>query len=266
MNYLLMVCIITIVMTAFRTIRRGTRGIIYGAVTWAIVVFVVSQGVGPVSNYLHKNPKVSAPIEEKVSPYIELIGQIDAIAAGTDLTSGEVPSAEELARQYFQGFAGSEEQLDAYENYVLYGIPMDDTGVDPDLGDAFDAQALENALSQADGSASALTNPTDQYVQLKEYIMGFVFEILAMFICYLMAKAVLLIARVVIYHNKENNERPLLPCLAWGIVEGVLYMDVYLMIITRLEFFNFGKLAMGWITQDKILSFLFEHNVIEFFI
>lgn len=89
-----------------------------------------------------------------VSPYIELIGQIDAIAAGT-----------------------------------------------------------------------ALTNPTDQYVQLKEYIMGFVFEILAMFICYLMAKAVLLIARVVIYHNKENNERPLLPCLAWGIVEGALVCD-----------------------------------------
>ena len=268
MNYLLIVCLCTIIVSVFRTIRRGTPGIIYGVITWVIAVFIVSQGVGPVSNYLTKNPKTHDFVEEKVSPFIGIIGQIDSIAGnitvdGEDGTSLEdIPSAEELARQYFQGFAGTEEQLDAYENYVMYGIPMDNTGFGGiDTGN-------ENINSMDLGNfAGALSSGTDQYAELKEYVFRFVFELLAMAICYLMAKVFFLIVNLVIKgFTKDSLSKPVIPSVLWGICEGILYMDVYLMLISRLQFFNFGKLAIGWIMEDKILSFLFEHNVIEFFI
>ena len=257
MNYLLIVCLSTIVLTVLRTFRRGTSGIYYAVLTWIISVFIVSSRTLPVTNFLIKTPQIHDYIVEKVSPYIDIAGQVDSIISGMGESLGEDASAEDFVKKYFQDFAGTEEQMDAYEDYVLNGTPMENSG--SDIGS--EIQSILENTSGGDDSVSAASN------ELQKFALEFIFEIMAMIICYLMAKVLLIIFRIVIFRlNKDHNDR--LPTLSilWGIVEGVLYVDVYLMLITRLQFFKFGNIAMGLIKADKILSFLYEHNVIEHFI
>ncbi len=152
LNGLVIGFVVLILLTALRGRDRGLYGILYGIMTWAMVIILLPTATVRVSDKLAEHEEVRAKVEEAVDPYVDVI----VVGFISDKISGMVAESG-LLNDSLKGIEGSEELLKEYEKMAL-GEELDAdkvkdmifgegsvTGTE-DLGEELDADKLKDMV------------------------------------------------------------------------------------------------------------------------
>ncbi|WP_026496584.1 YrzE family protein [Butyrivibrio sp. WCD3002] len=244
MNSLLISFLSIEIISTFRGLRRGIRGMVYGIATWVIMILLIPSLALSITHNLEKQPKVRDKIEDIIDPYV------DAVTMNVlDENSAVFNTDTDALKQYFQNFVGTEEQLEQYEKYVLG--ESDDPGYSYSQGSTF---SFENGSLEQQAHEEA----KDTLVEYSIYIMSVV-------ISYILIKIGLAIASSLINSSMKQRLRTSADNigLLWGIAEGVLYIFVILMIISTMQHTGVGKHFMSMVTENTFIKYMYENNIIQ---
>ena len=245
-NTLFYSLLIMILLTTFRGYRRGLYGFLYGVATWALVIALLPSMAERVSDKLEKNEKFKASVEEKVEPYVDEI----SVGIMSDELSGLITDTN-LIQNYFQDFMGTEEQLDEYEKMLM--------------GEPYDEEKLKGqSILNSDLLSGDIELPPDMRQEAKDKIVDYISYIIAICAAYILIKVLAVIAGLFIkaFMGKHTRSTIDLAGLLWGIAEGILYVFVFLLIVSAIEPSGIGKVLAKSVTENDILKKLYENNVL----
>ena len=244
MNSLIISFLTIEIISVFRGMRRGIRGMGYGIATWVIMILLIPSLALSFTNNLERQPKVREIIEDKIDPYVDTV-TMNVLDEDSTLISTDM----DAFRQYIQNFVGTEEQLEQYEKYVLG--ESDDPGYSYPQGSAFN---FENGSLDAQAHEEA-----------KNTLVEYTIYIMAVAISYILIKIGLAIAATIINSFMKQRLRTSADNigLLWGIAEGILYMFVILMLVSTVQHTGAGKYFMSMVTENNILKYMHENNIIQ---
>ncbi|WP_026493496.1 hypothetical protein [Butyrivibrio sp. XPD2002] len=299
LNGLVIGFVVLILLTALRGRDRGLYGILYGIMTWAMVIILLPTATVRVSDKLGEHEEVRAKVEEAVDPYVDVI----AVGFISDKISGMVAESG-LLNDSLKGIEGSEELLKEYEKMAL-GEELDadkvkdmifgegsGTGTEA-LGEELDADKLKDMVfgegsgtekeafgdgdKQDSGEASdaekgvlgegdGVKLPSIVRDQAKAIIVDYVIYLISVVIGYILIKLLAAFAGMFIKSFLSDHKRSDIDNLGtlWGFAEGVLYVFVALLLVSAVAQTGFGKLMVAMVTQNNILKYMYENNVLRF--
>ncbi|MCR5343319.1 MAG: hypothetical protein K6E70_08155 [Butyrivibrio sp.] len=297
LNGLVIGFVVLILLTALRGRDRGLYGILYGIMTWAMVIILLPTATVRVSDKLAEHEEVRAKVEEVVDPYVDVI----AVGFISDKISGMVAESG-LLNDSLKGLEGSEELLKEYENMAL-GEELDadkmknmifgegsgtekeasGDGDEQNSGEASDAE--KGALGEGDddkqtsGEGSDIEKlgeslklgdgvklPSIVRDQAKAIIVDYVIYLISVVIGYILIKLLAAFAGMFIKSFLSDHKRSDIDNLGtlWGFAEGILYVFVALLLVSAVAQTGFGKLMVAMVTQNNILKYMYENNVLRF--
>jgi uncharacterized membrane protein YuzA (DUF378 family) len=257
LNGLVIGFVVLILLTALRGRDRGLYGILYGIMTWAMVIILLPTATVRVSDKLAEHEEVRAKVEEAVDPYVDVI----VVGFISDKISGMVAESG-LLNDSLKGIEGSEELLKEYEKMAL-GEELDaDKVKDMIFGEGSDIEKLGESLKLGDG----VKLPSIVRDQAKAIIVDYVIYLISVVIGYILIKLLAAFAGMFIKSFLSDHKRSDIDNLGtlWGFAEGILYVFVALLLVSAVAQTGFGKLMVAMVTQNNILKYMYENNVLRF--
>jgi uncharacterized membrane protein required for colicin V production len=262
-----------VLITAFRGFRRGLFGVIYGIMTWALILALLPETVVPARRVLEKDPQLRTSIEKMVEPYVGVLA-LSALTGSTSQSSSEIDANEVLQgtgldgldinsllgdsyteeeigllQRYFQNFAGTEEYLDEYEKKVL--------------GEG-DSSASSSESVQADLGSYLSENMSDESKNaIMDKIVDVAFSLLAIALGYLVIKVIVVFIGMCIklaMHKRDRSSTDNILGIIWGAVEGVLYICVFLAAISLFEDTGVGKVIANMVNTSTPIRIIYDYN------
>ena len=261
MNSLLISYGILEVLTAIRGMRRGLYGVIYGIMTWVLILLLLPETVPTVARELEKNEQIKSHVEELVTPYVGVLSLgavIESFAGDSgenalgDIDIEELKKNPEALQEYIQNFIGSQEQLEKYERIAL-GLAEGTTETE-DFSDTTDLSKYLSESEQADVQS-----------EMKDTLVKYAMACLAILISYLILKIATAIIGSIIRNvmKKSDQSSNKVLGLIWGVVEGILYICVAMSVISLVQVTMIGRMMVSMIYESPILKFIYENNVLE---
>lgn len=234
MNWLLLVALAIIGACAFAGWRMGFIKSVFSLLS-TIIVIIITILVSPiVTNMLKNSEMIAGTIQDKLETVIDLSG-----------------IAENLS---------SEEEKDPAA--FIDGLELPDS-----IKDTI-KDSLADTLEEKEAEAAEFVG--EQLDSLESYICGLLTNIilnaLGFFITFLVAAvgvAVLCFVLDIISKLPVLHQINTLAGVALGALEGLVILWIVFIVITMLGSTDFGQSCMGMISQSKILSFLYDSNVLS---
>ena len=237
MNWLLIFALAIIGVFAFVGWRVGFVKSVFSLIS-TIAVIIITILVSPiVSNMLKSNEKISGAIEGKLEQVIDLSGVADNLSA--------------------------EEEKDplAFIDGLQLPASIKDT-----IKDSLTDTMEEKKEAAADFVGDKL-NALEKYIC--ELLTNIILNALGFFITFILAAvgiAVLcfvldLLSKLPVLHQINT-----VAGIAVGALEGLVILWIVFIVITMLGSTGFGQTCMTMISESKILSFLYNSNILSKFL
>ena len=237
MNWLLLFALAIIGVFAFIGWRAGFVKSVFSLIS-TIAVIIITILVSPiVTNVLKNNEKISGGIESKLEQVIDLSGVAETLSA--------------------------EEEQDPLA--FIDGLQLPES-IKETIKDSLTETMEEKKEAAADFVGDKLSS-------LEEYICGLLTNIilnaLGFFITFILAAvgiAVLcfvldLLSKLPVLHQINT-----IAGVAAGALEGLVILWIVFIVITMLGSTGFGQNCLTMINESKILSFLYDSNVLSKFL
>ena len=250
MNSLMLSCMVIVIITTLRGMKRGFSGVVYGIVTWGLIILLLPDMVPRINKVIQKDGALNSSIEKTISPYIGVLA-MGALSVTSDddgnISGIGFDNDQGLLQNYIQSFIGSEEQLEKYEKQVL--------------------GEFENEGGKS--SNQAYSDILDQYMEpeakeeMTKFIVRYVILGLAVGISYVMLKILAIILGVLagaVFPKRDNNSWDRLGLL-WGVIEGGLYICVLMSVISVARISSIGQTMIGMINESVILKMFYDRNL-----
>lgn len=234
MNWLLLVALAIIGVCAFAGWRAGFVKAVFSLVS-TIAVIIITILVSPiVTNMLKSSESISGTIQSKMEEVIDLSGIAENLSA--------------------------EEENDP--TAFIDGLQIPDSIKDT-MKDSL-AETMEEKEKEAAEFVGNQLDALEKYIC--ELLTSIILNALGFFITFLVAAvgiAVLcfvldLLSKLPVLHQINT-----LAGVAMGALEGLVILWIVFVIITMLGSTGFGQSCMAMISESKILSFLYDSNVLS---
>lgn len=234
MNWLLLVALAIIGVCAFAGWRLGFVKSVFSLLS-TITVIIITILVSPiVTNMLKSSETIAGTIQDKLELVIDLSGIAE------NLTSDE----EKDPAAFIDGLELPDSIKDTIKN------------------------SLTDTLEEKEAEAAEFVG--DQLNSLEVYICelltNIILNALGFFITFLVAAvgvAVLCFVLDIISKLPVLHQINTLAGVALGALEGLVILWIVFIVITMLGSTDFGQSCMSMISQSKILSFLYDSNVLS---
>lgn len=234
MNWLLILALAIIGVCAFAGWRVGFVKSVFSLLS-TITVVIITILVSPlVTNMLKSSETISGTIQSKLEAVIDLSGVAD------NLTSDEEkdPTA----------FIDSLELPDSIKEAIKDSL----------------AESMEEKKAEAADFVGDKLGALETYIC--ERLTAVILNALGFFITFLLAAAGLavlcfvldIISKLPVLHQINT-----LAGVALGALEGLVILWIFFIVITMLGSTAFGQNCMAMISESKILSFLYDSNVLS---
>ena len=234
MNWLLLVALAIIGVCAFAGWRMGFVKSVFSLIS-TIAVIIITILVSPiVTNMLKSSEAIAGTIQDKLEAVIDLSGIAE------NLTSDE------------------EKDPAAF----IDGLELPDSIKDT-IKDSL-ADTLEEKEAEAAEFVGDQLNSLEVYIC--ELLTNIILNALGFFITFLVAAvgvAVLCFVLDIISKLPVLHQINTLAGVALGALEGLVILWIVFIVITMLGSTDFGQSCMSMISQSKILSFLYDSNVLS---
>ncbi len=250
MSSLMLSCLVIVIVTTLRGMKRGFSGIIYGVVTWGLIILLLPDMVPRINKVIQKDGALNAAIEKTVSPYVGVLA-MGALSITNDedgnISGIGFDNDQGILQNYIQSFIGSEEQLEKYEKQVLGELEIEDS------------KSANRAYSDI----------LDKYMEPEEkdemtkFIARYVILALAVAISYIMLKILAIILGALAgaaLPKRDNNSWDRFGLL-WGVIEGGLYICVLMSVISVARISSIGQTMIGMINESVILKMFYDRNL-----
>lgn len=234
MNWLLLVALAIIGICAFTGWRIGFVKSVFSLIS-TIAVILITILVSPiVSNVLKNNEKISGTIQSKLEQVIDLSGIADNLS--------------------------SDEEKDPMA--FINGLNLPDSIKDT-IKDSLEDTMTEKKSEAADFVGDKL-NALEKYIC--ELLTNIILNALGFFITFLVAAAGLailcfvldLLSKLPVLHQINTVFG-----IVMGALEGLVILWIFFIVITMLGSTEFGQTCMAMISDSKILSFLYDSNILS---
>lgn len=234
MNWLLLVAVAIIGVCAVIGWRVGFVKSVFSLIS-TIAVIIITILVSPiVTNMLKSSETISGTIQSKLEDFIDLSGV-----------------AENL---------GSEEEKDPAA--FIDGLQLPES-IKETIKNSL-TTTLEEKEAQAADFVGEQLNSLEVYIC--ELLTNIILNAIGFFVTFLVAAvgiAVLCFVLDVISKLPVLHQINTLAGVAFGALEGLVILWIVFVIITMLGSTNFGQTCMSMISESKILSFLYDSNVLS---
>lgn len=234
MNWLLLLALAIIGVCAFAGWRAGFVKSVFSLVS-TIAVIIITILVSPlVTNMLKSSEKISGGIQGKLEEVIDLSGIAENLSA--------------------------EEERDP--TAFIDGLQLPDS-IKNTIKDSL-AETMEEKQEEAAAFVGNQLDALESYIC--ELLTNIILNALGFFITFLVAAvgiAVLcfvldLLSKLPVLHQINT-----VAGIAMGALEGLVILWIVFIIITMLGSTGFGQTCMAMISESKILSFLYDSNILS---
>lgn len=234
MNWLLLVALAIIGVCAYAGWRVGFVKSVFSLLS-TIAVIIITILVSPiVTNMLKSSDTISGTVQGKLEEFIDLSG-----------------IAENL---------GSDEEKDPAA--FIDGLELPDSIKDT-IKDSL-TDTLEEKEAEAADFVGEQLNALEIYIC--ELLTNIILNAIGFFVTFLVAAvgiAVLCFVLDIISKLPVLHQINTLAGIALGALEGLVILWIVFIVITMLSSTAFGQTCMSMISQSKILSFLYDSNVLS---
>lgn len=287
MNILFVLAVILLVATIYRGWSRGLIGLVYGIASWLFIgIFILV--VNPVIyNGMYNNPSIHDAIYDKVYPYIDKkvpgytgkagiewntinaasLSNLDFDDIKKKIENGEITVSKEYKELIDN--VDTDKYKDIINNIDLseYENILDDNEITDEEGSVI-GDALVKALSDA---ATDTANEVRKSVveATTERVCQYIIRFIAILITYLVAKAIAVVAKKLLNEYFEEGTVGKIVHGAGavlGAVEGILYIWIFMYVISMIRMLEFGEKMYGYIQQNLLLKLLYENNLLGDFL
>lgn len=233
MNWLLLAAIAIIGVCAFAGWRAGFVKSVFSLVS-TIAVIIITILVSPiVTNILKSNDSITGTITGKLEQIIDLSGIAENLSDGEERN----PAA----------FIDSLELPDSIKDTIKSSLT--------ETMEEKEAEAVEFVGNQLDALEAYIC----------ELLTNIILNAVGFFITFLVAAAGIailcfvldIISKLPVLHQINT-----VAGLALGALEGLVILWIVFIVITMLGSTEFGQSCMGMISESKILSFLYDSNLL----
>ncbi|MBQ7864090.1 MAG: CvpA family protein [Lachnospiraceae bacterium] len=237
MNWLLIFALAIIGVFAFIGWRVGFVKSVFSLVS-TIAVIIITILVSPiVSNMLKDSEKISGGIQSKLEQVIDLSGVADNLSA--------------------------EEEKDPMAFIDGLGLPE---SIKDTIKDSL-TETMEEKKEEAANFVGEKLDSLEKYIC--ERLTNIILNALGFFITFIVAAvgiAVLcfvldLLSKLPVLHQINT-----VAGIAMGALEGLVILWIVFIVITMLGSTGFGQACMTMISESKILSFLYDSNILSKFL
>ena len=234
MNWLLLLALAIIGVCAYAGWRVGFVKTVFSLLS-TIAVIIITILVSPiVTNMLKSSDTISGAIESKLEEVIDLSG----IAENLSSDEEKDPTA------FIDGLELPDSIKDTIKNSL--------------------ADTMEEKKSEAEDFVGDKLNSLEKYIC--ELLTNIILNALGFFVTFLVAAvgiAVLcfvldLLSKLPVLHQINT-----LFGVAIGALEGLVILWILFVVITMLGSTGFGQACMAMISESKILSFLYDSNILS---
>lgn len=234
MNWLLLLALAIIGVCAYAGWRVGFVKTVFSLLS-TIAVIIITILVSPiVTNMLKSSDTISGAIESKLEEVIDLSG----IAENLSSDEEKDPTA------FIDGLELPDSIKDTIKNSL--------------------ADTMEEKKSEAEDFVGDKLNSLEKYIC--ELLTNIILNALGFFVTFLVAAvgiAVLcfvldLLSKLPVLHQINT-----LFGVAIGALEGLVILWIVFVVITMLGSTGFGQACMAMISESKILSFLYDSNILS---
>ena len=233
MNWLLLVALAIIGICAFIGWRVGFVKSVFSLIS-TIAVIIITILVSPiVSNMLKSSEKIAGGIQTKLSQVIDLSGIADNLS--------------------------SEEEKDPVA--FIDGLTLPDSIKDT-IKDSL-ADTMEEKKAEAADFVGDKLSALEKYIC--ELLTNIILNAVGFFVTFIVAAAGIailcfvldLLSKLPVLHQINT-----LFGVAMGALEGLVILWIFFIVITMLGSTEFGQSCMTMISESKILSFLYDSNIL----
>ena len=234
MNWLLLVALAIIGICAFIGWRVGFVKSVFSLVS-TIAVIIITILVSPiVSNMLKSSEKIAGGIQGKLEQVIDLSGIADNLS--------------------------SEEEKDPVA--FIDGLTLPDSIKDT-IKDSL-ADTMEEKKAEAADFVGDKLSALEKYIC--ELLTNIILNAVGFFVTFIVAAAGIailcfvldLLSKLPVLHQINT-----LFGVAMGALEGLVILWIFFIVITMLGSTEFGQSCMTMISESKILSFLYDSNILS---
>ncbi len=233
MNWLLLAAIAILGVCAFAGWRAGFVKSVFSLVS-TIAVIIITILVSPiVTNMLKSSDSITGAITGKLEQIIDLSGIAENLSAGEERN----PAA------FIDSLALPDSIKDTIKSSLI------------DTMEEKEAEAAEFVGDQLDALE----------VYICELLTNIILNAVGFFVTFLVAAAgiaVLCFVLDVISKLPVLHQINTLAGLALGALEGLVILWIVFIVITMLGSTEFGQSCMGMINESRILSFLYDSNIL----
>ena len=234
MNWLLLVALAIIGICAFIGWRVGFVKSVFSLIS-TLAVIIITILVSPiVSNMLKSSEKIAGGIQTKLSQVIDLSGIADNLS--------------------------SEEEKDPVA--FIDGLTLPDSIKDT-IKDSL-ADTMEEKKAEAADFVGDKLSALEKYIC--ELLTNIILNAVGFFVTFIVAAAGIailcfvldLLSKLPVLHQINT-----LFGVAMGALEGLVILWIFFIVITMLGSTEFGQSCMTMISESKILSFLYDSNILS---
>ncbi len=243
MNVLLFCIALIMSLTIIKGYSRGLIGLIYGVASWIFIASVVVVGSPAVYEYLTENTIVYDKIHDMV----------------VQTADTYLPENEELIQNLQKNDTQEEAESD---------LPVDEKSIKSILN----STNLEEIIPDLDEMTQKMTGGIQRSADLvrqevienaARLVTNRILHVLAGIFCYLVAKIICIIVRILI--NIVTSPAPIsflmhLTGAVLGAAEGYLYAMIILLIISQIRFLDVGMPLYEQVQSSPILTMLYTTN------
>lgn len=234
MNWLLLLAVAIIGVFAFFGWRVGFVKSVFSLLS-TIAVIIITILVSPmVTNMLKSNEKISGTIQSKLEEVIDLSG----IAENLSSDEEKDPTA----------FVDGLNLPDSIKNTIKDSL----------------ADTMEEKKAEAEDFVGDKLNALESYIC--GLLTNIILNAIGFFITFIVAAvgiAVLCFVLDVLSKLPVLHQINTLAGILFGALEGLIILWIIFIVITMLGSTGFGQTCMAMISESKILSFLYDSNILS---
>lgn len=234
MNWVLIVVLLVLVISAMVGYSKGVLRIAYSMVAWILVLAFVSWATPHINLYLLENTLIYEKIETHCEETIRLSANEQIAQAGQE-------KSDELT-----------EQLREDEEIKNLGISIPDS-------------VLEGILGKTSGAAGTLLEESGVYTAVAEGLADFVLEgisfITAMVAAWLLVHIISQLLGIVSHIPVIRGVNRTLGLFA-GALYGLLLVWLMFYVVALSSTGETGQIIVSYIYDNSFLSFLYENNLV----
>lgn len=243
MNLLFLLFLVLILGCGHRGYTRGLFGIIYGTLTWILILAFVSVSAPVIHSFLMNQPAFYDVCYKQLYPVCEKI-----VSSGAYKANSNNLSDSGMMQDFMQSVVGTKEDEKKYD------IIFEEGATDEEINEVINGTKPGNKKEKNPEATHLCEKTTDS-------ILG----VAALGVSYIISKMFMLFFKMVIYGLVERKEKDLpvgvnYTGMILGGFEGVLYTWVIMALASELWFSAIAANINRWIADNSFLEELAANN------